>query len=183
LGSIIFDFILKKAHSLKVDSKTGDLIQLAQKGHFDVIAHGANCFCTFGAGIAKAIKKAFPEAYEADLATKKGDYSKLGNLSLATVERGKNKFIVANLYTQFFYGTPKHPKDTKAIRYKAIENSLKALKKQVPYDASIGLPKIGAGLAGGDWEIIRKIILSTIPNATIISLPLSPKISDRNVDI
>ena len=32
----------------------GDLIKLAQKGKFDIIAHGCNCFCTMGAGIAIA---------------------------------------------------------------------------------------------------------------------------------
>jgi O-acetyl-ADP-ribose deacetylase (regulator of RNase III) len=173
-----------KASILKqVNHKIGDLIQLAQGGHFDLIAHGANCFCTFGAGIAKAIKSAFPEAYEADLKTKKGDYSKLGSLSLTKVKRKEQEFIVANLYTQFFYGTPKHPKDTKDIRYKAIENSLKELKKQVPYDASIGLPKIGAGLAGGDWEIIREIIKSVIPNATIVSLPEQPKMLKETLSL
>jgi O-acetyl-ADP-ribose deacetylase (regulator of RNase III) len=166
-----------------VNHKTGDLVQLAQEGHFDVIAHGANCFCTFGAGIAKAIKDTFPEAYTADLSTKKGDYSKLGNLSLAKVERKEHKFLIANLYTQFFYGTAKQPKDSKEIRYKAIEDSLKKLKKQVPYDASIGLPKIGAGLAGGDWEIIRKIIISVIPNATIVSLPEQPKILKETLSL
>ncbi len=166
-----------------MNHKTGDLIQLAQEGHFDVIAHGANCFCTFGAGIAKSIKSAFPEAYEADLNTKKGDYSKLGSLSLAKVERGEKKFLVANLYTQFYYGTPKHPKDTKEIRYKAIENSLKELKRQFPYDSSIGLPKIGAGLAGGDWEIIRKIIISVLPNATIVSLPEQPKMLKETLSL
>ncbi len=158
-----------------MNHKTGDLIQLAHEGHFDVIAHGANCFCTFGAGIAKAIKESFPEAYEADLKTRKGDYSKLGKLSLAKIKRDSHQFIVANLYTQYFFGKAKDPKDSKEIRYKAIEKSLKELKKQIPYDASIGLPKIGAGLAGGDWEIIRKIIMSVIPNATIVSLPEQPK--------
>ena len=43
----------------------GDLIKLALNGTFDVIVHGANCQCTMGAGIAKAIKATFPEAYEA----------------------------------------------------------------------------------------------------------------------
>jgi O-acetyl-ADP-ribose deacetylase (regulator of RNase III) len=30
----------------------GDLIDLAKRGHFDVVTHGCNCFCTMGAGIA-----------------------------------------------------------------------------------------------------------------------------------
>jgi O-acetyl-ADP-ribose deacetylase (regulator of RNase III) len=37
----------------------GDLIALAKEGKFDVITHGANCFCTMGAGIAPQMAKAF----------------------------------------------------------------------------------------------------------------------------
>ena len=56
--------------------KQGDLLQYAQEGVFDVIIHGCNCFCTMGAGIAKAIKARFPEAYQADCQTPKGDRAK-----------------------------------------------------------------------------------------------------------
>jgi len=34
----------------------GDLVQMAKEGKFDVIAHGCNCFCAMGAGIAPQIK-------------------------------------------------------------------------------------------------------------------------------
>ena len=61
----------------------GDLVKLAIKGEFDLIIHGCNCFCTMGAGIAKTIKQKFPEAYEADLKTEKGDKAKLGTISWA----------------------------------------------------------------------------------------------------
>lgn len=47
----------------------GDLIKLAKKGKFDIIVHGCNCFCEMGAGIARQIKKTFPEAYRADMET------------------------------------------------------------------------------------------------------------------
>ena len=37
----------------------GDLIALANQGHFEVITHGCNCFCTMGAGIAVPMKQNF----------------------------------------------------------------------------------------------------------------------------
>ena len=37
----------------------GDLIKLTLEGEFDVIAHGCNCFCTMGSGIAVAMKNTF----------------------------------------------------------------------------------------------------------------------------
>jgi O-acetyl-ADP-ribose deacetylase (regulator of RNase III) len=82
---------------------TGDLIALALAGEFDVIVHGANCQCAMGAGIAKAIRERFPEAYEADLATPRGDRSKLGSISVASIARGGLNLIVVNAYTQFDY--------------------------------------------------------------------------------
>ena len=79
----------------------GDLIHLANDGDFDIIVHGCNCFCTMGAGIAKVIKAAFPQAYEADLATPRGDRAKLGTCSFAEIERDGTPLIVVNAYTQF----------------------------------------------------------------------------------
>ncbi len=76
----------------------GDLIELAINGEFDVIIHGCNCFCEMGAGIAKGIKLYFPEAYKADLATAKGDRTKLGTVSCAEITTEKGSLIVVNGY-------------------------------------------------------------------------------------
>ena len=82
----------------------GDLIKLALNGDFDVIVHGCNCFCAMGKGIALTIKKVFPEAYQADLKTVKGDKEKLGHYSSATVQRNGHQITVVNAYTQYNYG-------------------------------------------------------------------------------
>jgi O-acetyl-ADP-ribose deacetylase (regulator of RNase III) len=39
----------------------GDLVKLALDGRFEVIIYGCNCQPVMDAGIAKAIKQAFPE--------------------------------------------------------------------------------------------------------------------------
>lgn len=54
-----------------------------------------------GAGIAKLIRTKFPEAYDVDLQTKKGDRSKLGTISTATVIRNNHEITIINAYTQF----------------------------------------------------------------------------------
>ena len=82
----------------------GDLMKLALNGDFDVIVHGCNCFCAMGKGIALTIKKVFPEAYQADLKTVKGDKGKLGHYSSATVQRNGHQITVINAYTQYNYG-------------------------------------------------------------------------------
>ena len=130
----------------------GDLIQLAIDGEFDVIIHGCNCFCTMGAGIAKAIKLKFPEAYNADLQTEKGDKSKLGTLSFAESETQNGTLIIVNGYTQFDWRG-----NGKKADYDAIRTVFKTVKEKFS-GQRIGYPAIGAGLAGGDWNRISEII-------------------------
>ena len=80
---------------------TGDLIALAREGRFDVIVHGCNCFRDMGAGIAKAIAAACPQALVADRATAKGDRSKLGTISTAEVREGEHNLIVVDANRNF----------------------------------------------------------------------------------
>jgi len=141
-----------------VTTSKGDLIDLALQGKFDIIAQGCNCFCKQGKGLAKQIKEIFPEAYQADLETKKGDKEKMGNFSFAMISLPKKTIIVANLYTQYFWGEANPEKgETQKERYQAIEESLLQLNSKFP-NKKIGLPYIGAGLAGGNWNIISKTI-------------------------
>lgn len=131
----------------------GDLIKLALEGEFDVIIHGCNCFCTMGAGIAKLIKNQFPKAYAADLDTNKGDKSKLGTYSSNTYNSSdKHELIIINAYTQYHWKGSGNKVD-----YKAIETIFSQIKTDYS-GLRIGYPLIGAGLGGGDWETISKII-------------------------
>ena len=135
----------------------GDLIELALAGEFDLIVHGCNCFCKMGAGIARTIKEVFPEAYEADLNTKKGSREKLGTISSAEVNReGVNLFVI-NGYTQF---TPSGK--GVLVDYGAVGSVFNSIKKEYS-GQRIGYPMIGAGLAKGDWGIIAEIIKNALP--------------------
>jgi O-acetyl-ADP-ribose deacetylase (regulator of RNase III) len=130
----------------------GDLIKKAMDKTFDVIIHGCNCQCAMGAGIAKVIKDQFPEAYEADLNTEKGARDKLGSISYATVIRNDHEITVVNGYTQFHWSGSGVLAD-----YEAIRSVMRHVKDKFS-GKKVGYPKIGAGLAGGDWAIISKII-------------------------
>jgi O-acetyl-ADP-ribose deacetylase (regulator of RNase III) len=137
----------------------GDLLELAKQGNFDIIVHGANCMCTMGSGIAKQIKEQFPEAYNADLETRKGDFRKLGNYTLALIR--KYSFIIINAYTQYDYGT-----DSPKIDYEALTLCLRKINKAC-IGKRIGLPLIGAGLAGGDWNRIENIIKTELNDVDV----------------
>ena len=129
----------------------GDLIEYGKKGTFDVIVHGCNCFHTMGGGIARAIKQEFPEAYKADLLTHKADPSKLGTYSYAKV----NNLIIVNAYTQYDFGGKMD------VDYEALRTVFKRIAKDF-HGLRIGYPKIGAGLAGGDWDVIYPIICKAL---------------------
>jgi len=130
----------------------GDLLKLALDGQFDVIVHGCNCQCTMGKGIALSIKQQFPEAYEADQKTVKGDPGKLGTFTAVTVVREPARFTVINAYTQFDFRGAGTLAD-----YDAIRSVFRQISQRFPNER-IGYPKIGAGLAKGDWNRIAAII-------------------------
>lgn len=128
----------------------GDLIKLAKKGQFDLIAHGCNCKKNMGAGIAKQLKAAFPLAYEVD----KNSTSKFGDISVCT---DYTECIVINAYTQIFPGSNGNGKDSDHNRYEAIRSSMKIINEKFK-GKHIGLPLIGAGLAGLRWNKVKSIL-------------------------
>jgi O-acetyl-ADP-ribose deacetylase (regulator of RNase III) len=105
-----------------------------------------------GKGIALSIKKEFPVAYHADLETIKGDSTKLGSYSQAQIQFVSHDFTVINAYTQFNY----RGKSVKA-NYEAIRSVMRNIKREFS-GKRIAYPLIGAGLAGGDWNVIKLII-------------------------
>jgi len=105
-----------------------------------------------GAGIAKTIKQVFPSAYQADLETVVGDKAKLGTYSVAQVEVNTKPLAIVNAYTQYQWRGKGPNAD-----YEAIRQVFRCVKREYA-GKRIGYPAIGAGLAGGDWSVITKII-------------------------
>ena len=141
---------------------------MSRNGGFDLIVHGCNCFCTMGAGIAKGIKAAFPQAYEADLATQRGDRAKLGTCTSAEIDQNGTPLIVVNAYTQFDWrgGGSK-------VDYNAMRSCMRWIKEHHA-GKRIGLPKIGAGLAGGDWPRIVTIIEEELAEENVTVVEFTP---------
>jgi O-acetyl-ADP-ribose deacetylase (regulator of RNase III) len=126
----------------------GDLLKLAEKGKFNIIVQGCNCFCRMGSGIAKQIRETYPAAYIADCQTTIGDREKLGTFTVSPVGE---KFVIVNAYTQYDYN--RNGANADVFEYAAFQTVLDTLFERAP-NAKYGFPYIGMGLAGGDSERI-----------------------------
>ena len=166
----------------------GDLIKLALDGKFDVIAHGCNCHSRMGAGLAPQMVKAFGcDRFEMELWG--SDINKLGNIDYQTFVLGENtvwilehaknnrnepELTVVNAYTQFNYGRNHKDGDLKPIDYEALTLCMRKLNI-VFAGKHIGLPKIGAGLAGGDWNLIKDIIKRELKDCQVTVVNYKPE--------
>ncbi|MGL5071451.1 MAG: macro domain-containing protein, partial [Aeromonas salmonicida] len=142
-----------------MDIVEGDLLELALNGKFDVIVHGCNCFGVMDGGIAKRIKSIFPEAYAVDLRTRRADIEKLGDYSVVKIIRGEVSFYLVNAYTQYDHQDAQHIH----VSYNAIRKVFEKIGNDFN-GFSIAYPKIGAGLGGGDWNVIKEIINKSLVN-------------------
>lgn len=133
----------------------GDLLEMADKGLFDVIAHGQNCFHGWKKGIAKTIAKKYKNAVKSDKETSFGDKEKVGTYSSALVSLENNKTLtILNCYTQYSFGQGDH------ANYDAIRDIFTKINAEFK-NKKVGIPKIGSGQAGGDWKRIEKILEDT----------------------
>lgn len=124
----------------------------------EIICHQVNCKGTMGAGLALQIKKKWPQAYKSykDACLATNSKRLLGLAQLVKCDGGK---IIANVFGQNGYGTEKVHTD-----YDALQNGLRDVFEAVKYNPRyqgyrISIPyKIGCGLAGGNWDIVYKLI-------------------------
>jgi O-acetyl-ADP-ribose deacetylase (regulator of RNase III) len=135
----------------KINYIHGDILETDS----DVIAHGVNCKGVFGAGLAKEIRDKWPEVYNNYM----DKFLRLGwRLGEIQINYPENK-IVVNMATQENYG--RDPKKV-YVDYSAVAVCLDKLFKYCKeHSLSCAIPKIGCGLANGDWKTVGHIIAKT----------------------
>jgi O-acetyl-ADP-ribose deacetylase (regulator of RNase III) len=158
----------------------GDLISLAKQGKFEVITHGCNCRSQMGAGIAPQMAKAFG-CDKFEMETWGPTIEKLGCIDYETVVLGENaiwslldaknnrnepELAVVNSYTQNYYGKNHSDGVSKPLDYEALTLCMRKINSTFR-GKHIGMPKIGAGLAGGDWNRIKKIIQTELKDCKV----------------
>lgn len=126
-----------------------------------IIAHISNDIGGWGKGFVLAISKRWPEPEKAfrlwHRERAKNDFA-LGNIQVVQVEP---YIYVANMIGQ--RGTKTGQSTGVSVRYEAIESCLEKLAKEAKQlGASVHMPRIGCGLAGGKWEKVEPLIEKTL---------------------
>ena len=144
---------------MEINYLKGDATAPSVKGN-KIIAHICNDLWAWGKGFVMAVSKRWlkPEI-EYRLWHRhrnKNDFA-LGNVQFVQVD----KYVtIANMIAQRGI---KRGSNGAPIRYDAVKECLYLLTdKALEINASIHMPRIGCGLAGGKWEIIEPIIFETI---------------------
>lgn len=141
----------------KIETRIGNLLDVTE-GH---IVHGCNAQGVMGSGVALAVKKKYPEAYI--------DYRKHYETPTGLILGKAYPFPVSdeltlwNAITQQEFGTHK-----RQVNYDAVVTCFEQIQEVINKDwhsdilNHIHIPKIGAGLGGGNWDIIHEIIEQTV---------------------
>jgi O-acetyl-ADP-ribose deacetylase (regulator of RNase III) len=127
--------------------KKGDLFKAPEQ----LLAHGVNCSGAFGSGVAAGMALNHIVARNSYFFKYTEFGWELGDVQFIV---SNNKWI-ANCATQLNY----LPRTMCHADYPAIEAAMLKVKEFAMKDGlTVAMPKIGAGLAGGDWNIIKAIL-------------------------
>ena len=120
-----------------------------------VITHICNDIGGWGKGFVLALSKKWKMLEEAYRQWYKSQEEfTLGAVQFVNVE---NELYVANMIGQ--HGIYKDSKGLPPIRYDAVRQCLKEVALfTIAHKASVHMPRIGCGLAGGKWELMEQII-------------------------
>ena len=123
----------------------------------DILVNPVNCCGVMGAGLAAKIKEMYPEVYSSYLTHKSiGDLT-TGNTIIVVAESDKNARYIANLPTKDDY--------RKSSKIEFVSSGMESLVSKVSniYKTNnirvIGVPALGCGLGGLNWEDVKDVIV------------------------
>lgn len=151
---------------------------------FGIVVHGCNAQGVMKSGLAASVREKWPAVYEEyrrhmpplpPLNPTGGGRPRTGTLpmgSISHVEVETNKWVV-NAITQFNFGKDKR----RYVSYDAVDIAFRSIARMIyeihlkrRFVPTLHIPRIGAGLGGGDLRIILEIILAAIPEEITVVL-------------
>ena len=147
----------------KINYINGDATEPIREGNI-IIVHICNDIGKWGRGFVMAISNKWSEPKEEYRKWfKSKNEFKLGQVQFVQVE---DNIWIANLIGQHKlkeddFGKP-------PIRYEAIKEGLTEVAlKAKELSASVQMPRIGCGLAGGKWSLVKPLILENLVNCDV----------------
>lgn len=123
-----------------------------------------------GNGLASALRRKWPVVQDEfrQWAQEAGQFT-LGGAHCTQAERGISVFT---MIAQHGYGASTRPR----VRYEALASCLMRLGEEaISLGASVHIPRVGCGQAGGDWEVVEELLkialLSRGVRVTVYDLP------------
>lgn len=137
---------------MKIKYVSGDMFAATKNSHDSIIIpHVCNNIGAWGAGFVIPLARSFPSAREEYLKWhREGPDFRLGEIQKVIIDN----FCIINMVAQNGIGT------TRPLKYPALGKCIEAVRDVVKssFVGSIHAPMFGAGLAGGDWNIIEQMI-------------------------
>ena len=143
---------------MKIITKIGNLMDVTN-GH---IVHGCNAQGVMGSGVALAVKRKYPGAFEDYVSIHEEEGLELG---MAYPYCPTTSLVIWNAVTQEWFGQPTRNCSYDAIQtcFEDIDGAIsKSDELSIAVVKEIHIPFIGAGLGGGSWNIIKAIIEDTV---------------------
>lgn len=141
-----------------INYKQGNLLDVKE----GVIVHGCNAKGVMGSGVALAVKDKYAKAYTSYKTFEESKGLRVGGVNLVNITK---KLYVANAITQASYG---RDSEVRYVSYGGVLTCFEKLNEHFPLNIPFHFPKIGAGLGGGDWEVISSLIELACPQRELV---------------
>lgn len=144
--------------NMNIEYKKGDATNIKNN---QMLVHICNNIGKWGAGFVVALsKKSNKPERQFKLNYKDKFDSKLGDNQLVILSNINNRFVMNMIAQQ---GIRRRPDGSPPIDYPALEKCLEDVAWFANYNKlDVIMPRIGTGLAGGDWKSIEEIINRTL---------------------
>ena len=141
---------------MKIEYRKGNMFDTDIK----VLAHGCNSHGVMGSGVARIVRDDYPEAYNMYVDVVKGAAYEVIDLMGTVIPVETKGKVIINAITQHDYGRD----GRRYVSYDAVSDAMININDWcVKYgETHVAMPQIGAGLGGGDWNVIEAIILSEL---------------------
>ncbi|MBS1845658.1 MAG: ImmA/IrrE family metallo-endopeptidase [Actinobacteria bacterium] len=168
---------VSRVKRIQIDERHGDATRPHGSGERMIVHLVNDRTANWGGQFARALSQRHPQSQDDFRSWVDEDSARL-HLGATRIVRMGGGLSVASVVAQKGYGPSKKAR----IRYSALRDALSAVASTAAETgASLHMPRIGAGQAGGRWPLVREIIEETVIRAGVpvtVYVPPSQEIAD-----